>query len=227
MEAEFDSGESLRSVVCGLRSALDQEEVPVLVPMVLEQTARGDRAFDIYSRLLRENIIFLGTPLDDLIANAIIAQLLFLEAEDPQKEISVYINSPGGSITAGLAVYDTMQFVRAPVSTICLGQAGSMAAVLLAAGAPGKRYILPRSRVLLHQPSIYGLAGQATDIDIYAHEILRIREQVNKILARHTGQSLENIERDVERDFILESPQAVEYGIVDRIISRRSGAPVS
>ncbi len=193
----------------------------MLVPIVLEQTARGDRAFDIYSRLLRENIIFLGTPINDDVANNIMAQLLYLEAEDPEKEISVYINSPGGSITAGLAIYDTMQFVKPPVSTICLGQAGSMAAVLLAAGAAGRRYALPRSRVLLHQPSIHGLGGQATDIDIYAREILRIRDQLNLILARHTGQPLENIQRDVERDFILEPQQAIDYGVVDEIISGR------
>lgn len=189
--------------------------------MVLEQTARGDRAFDIYSRLLRENIIFLGTPIDDPVANNIIAQMLYLEAEDPEKEISLYINTPGGAISAGMAIYDTMQFVKPPVSTICLGQAASMGAVLLAAGATGKRFALPRSRVLLHQPSIYGLAGQATDIDIYAREILRMRQQLNLILARHTGQPLENIERDVERDFILGPEEAVAYGIVDKIITRR------
>ena len=193
----------------------------MLIPMVVEQTARGERAFDIYSRLLRENIIFLGTPIDDDVANNIIAQMLFLAAEDPQKDIALYINTPGGTITAGMAIYDTMQFVRNDVSTICLGQAGSMGAVLLAAGTRGKRYSLPHSRVLLHQPSIYGLSGQATEIDIYAREILRMREQLNRLLAQHTGQSVEKMERDIERDFILNPEQAVAYGIVDQVLERR------
>ena len=193
----------------------------MLIPMVVEQTARGERAFDIYSRLLRENIIFLGTPIDDDVANNIIAQMLFLAAEDPQKDISLYINSPGGSITSGMAIYDTMQFVPNDVSTICLGQAGSMGAILLASGTHGKRYALPRSRVLLHQPSLYGLSGQATEIDIYAREILRMREQLNRILSQHTGQELEKMERDIERDFILDPTQAVAYGVVDEVLERR------
>jgi len=194
----------------------------MLVPMVVEQTARGERAFDIYSRLLRENIIFLGTPIDDDVANMIIAQMLFLAAEDPEKDISLYINSPGGTITAGMAIYDTMQFVRNNVSTICLGQAGSMAAILVAAGTAGKRFSLPHSRILLHQPSLYGLSGQATEIDIYAREILRMREQLNRILAKHTGQPLEKMEKDVERDFILDPEQAVAYGMVDQVLDRRA-----
>ncbi len=194
----------------------------MLVPMVVEQTARGERAFDIYSRLLRENIIFLGTPIDDDVANMIIAQMLFLAAEDPEKDISLYINSPGGTITAGMAIYDTMQFVRNNVSTICLGQAGSMAAILVAAGTAGKRFSLPHSRILLHQPSLYGLSGQATEIDIYAREILRMREQLNRILAKHTGQPLEKMEKDVERDFILDPEQAVAYGMVDQVLERRA-----
>ena len=189
-----------------------------LVPMVIEQTSRGERAYDIYSRLLRDNIIFLGTPVDDTIANLIIAQLLFLEAEDPEKDISLYINSPGGSITAGMAIYDTMQFIRPDVTTICLGQAASMAALLLCAGAPGKRYALPNSRILIHQPSMGGLSGQATDIDIHAREILRMREITNQLLAKHTGQRLDKVEKDVERDFIMNAQQSKEYGIIDDII---------
>ncbi len=189
-----------------------------LVPMVVEQTARGERAYDIYSRLLRDNIIFIGTPIDDNVANLVTAQLLFLEAEDPEKDISLYINSPGGSITAGLAIYDTMQFIRPDVTTICIGQAASMAATLLAAGAKGKRFALPTSRVLIHQPSMGGLSGQATDIDIHAREILRLRAITNEILAKHTGQEISRIEKDVERDFIMTAPQAKEYGIVDDII---------
>jgi len=190
----------------------------MLVPMVVEQTSRGERAYDIYSRLLRDNIIFLGTPIDDTVANLIIAQMLFLEAEDPEKDISLYINSPGGSITAGMAIYDTMQFIRPDVTTICIGQAASMGSLLLAAGSAGKRYALPGSRVLIHQPSMGGLSGQATDIDIHAREILRMREITNQIYAKHTGQKLDKIERDVERDFIMNAQQAKEYGIVDDII---------
>ena len=189
-----------------------------LVPMVVEQTSRGERAYDIYSRLLRDNIIFLGTPVDDTIANLVIAQLLFLEAEDPEKDVSVYINSPGGSITAGMAIYDTMQFIRPDVVTICIGQAASMAALLLSAGAPGKRYALPNSRILIHQPSMGGLSGQATDIDIHAREILRMREITNQLLAKHTGQKLDKVEKDVERDFIMNAQQSKEYGIIDDII---------
>jgi len=186
--------------------------------MVIEQTSRGERAYDIYSRLLRDNIIFLGTPVDDTVANLIIAQMLFLAAEDPEKDISLYINSPGGSITAGMAIYDTMQFIKNDVTTICIGQAASMAALLLTAGAPKKRYALPGSRILIHQPSMGGLSGQATDIDIHAREILRMREITNQLLARHTGQRLDKIEKDVERDFIMNAQQAKEYGIVDDII---------
>lgn len=189
-----------------------------LIPMVVEQTNRGERAYDIYSRLLRDNIIFIGTPIDDNVANLVTAQLLFLEAEDPEKDVSLYINSPGGVITAGMAIYDTMQFIRPDVVTTCIGQAGSMAAVLLAAGTPGKRFALPNSRVLIHQPTMGGLSGQATDIDIHAREILRIRASINEIMAKHTGQSVEKVERDVERDYWMGSQQAREYGIIDEII---------
>jgi ATP-dependent Clp protease, protease subunit len=192
-----------------------------LIPMVVEQTNRGERAYDIYSRLLKDNIIFLGTPIDDSVANLVTAQLLFLEAEDPEKDISVYINSPGGSISAGMAIYDTMQFIRPDVTTICVGQAASMGALLLAAGAPGKRFALPNSRILIHQPSMSGLAGQATDIDIHAKEILRLRESMNRILAKHCGQALEKIEKDVERDYIMTADQAKDYGIVDQVIFRK------
>lgn len=189
-----------------------------LIPMVVEQTNRGERAYDIYSRLLRDNIIFIGTPIDDNVANLVTAQLLFLEAEDPEKDVQLYINSPGGSVTAGLAIYDTMQFIRPSVATICIGQAASAAALLLAAGTAGKRYALPNSRVLIHQPSMGGLSGQATDIDIHAREILRMRANLNEIMAKHTGQSMEKIERDVERDFWMNAEQAQEYGMVDEII---------
>jgi ATP-dependent Clp protease protease subunit len=191
-----------------------------LVPMVVEQTSRGERAYDIYSRLLKDNIIFIGVPIDDHIANLVTAQLLFLEAEAPDKDIYLYINSPGGSITAGMAIYDTMQFIRPDVSTICIGQAASMAALLLAAGTAGKRFSLPNSRILIHQPSMGGLSGQATDIDIYAREILRMREITNAILARHTGQPLEKIARDVDRDYIMSAAEAKDYGLVDAIIDR-------
>jgi ATP-dependent Clp protease, protease subunit len=190
-----------------------------LVPMVVEQTSRGERAYDIFSRLLRDNIVFIGTPIDDTIANLVIAQMLFLAAEDPEKDIQLYINSPGGSITAGMAIYDTMEFVRPDVQTICIGQAASMAAVLLAAGAPKKRFALPNSRILIHQPHIMGgLSGQATDIDIHAREILRMREVMNQIMAKHTSQKLDKVEKDVERDFIMNAQQSKEYGIVDDII---------
>src|SRR5205823_13105447 len=191
-----------------------------LVPMVVEQTSRGERAYDIYSRLLKDNIVFIGSAIDDNIANLVTAQLLFLEAEDPERDISLYINSPGGSITAGMGIYDTMQFIRPDVSTICIGQAASMAALLLAAGEKGKRFALPHSRVLIHQPSLGGLSGQATDIDIQAREILRMREITNNILVRHTGQPRERIEKDVERDYIMIAGQAKEYGIVDQIIEK-------
>ncbi len=199
----------------------------VLVPMVVEQTSRGERAYDIYSRLLKENIIFLGTPIDDTVANLIIAQMLFLAAEDPQRDISLYINSPGGSISAGLAILDTMRFVEPDIVTICVGQAASMGAVLLAAGAKGKRYSLPHSRILIHQPSMSGLAGQAADIDIYAKEILRMREILNQILADSTGQSIDRIARDVDRDYIMEPEQAVEYGMIDRVITSRELTPAA
>ncbi|HXW18396.1 MAG TPA: ATP-dependent Clp protease proteolytic subunit, partial [Candidatus Acidoferrales bacterium] len=191
-----------------------------LVPMVVEQTNRGERAYDIYSRLLKDHIIFLGTPIDDHVANLVTAQLLFLASEDPEKDISVYINSPGGSISAGMAIYDTMQFVKPDVVTYCVGQAASIAAVLLASGTPKKRYALPNSRVLIHQPWMSGLSGQATDIDIHAKEIIRTREALNKLLAHHTGQTVSKIEKDVERDFIMTAQQAKEYGIVDDIIAK-------
>jgi ATP-dependent Clp protease protease subunit len=191
-----------------------------LVPMVVEQTNRGERAYDIYSRLLKDHIIFLGTPIDDHVANLVTAQLLFLASEDPEKDISMYINSPGGSISAGMAIYDTMQFVKPDVVTYCVGQSASIAAVLLASGTPKKRYALPNSRVLIHQPWMSGLSGQATDIDIHAKEIIRTREALIKLLAGHTGQTLEKIERDVERDFIMTAEQAKAYGIVDEIISK-------
>ncbi|HVP46499.1 MAG TPA: ATP-dependent Clp protease proteolytic subunit [Bryobacteraceae bacterium] len=201
-------------------------ENSVLVPMVVEQTSRGERAYDIYSRLLKENIIFLGTPIDDAVSNLIIAQLLFLEAEDPERDISIYINSPGGSITAGLAILDTMSFVRPDIVTFCVGQAASMAAVLLAAGTKGKRFSLPNSRIMIHQPSMQGLAGQAADIDIYAKEILRMRETLNKILAEYTGQSIDRIARDVDRDYIMSPEQGVEYGMIDKVVTSRDLTPV-
>jgi ATP-dependent Clp protease protease subunit len=191
-----------------------------LIPMVVEQTSRGERAFDIYSRLLKDNIIFLGTPIDDQIANLIVAQLLFLEAEDPEKDINVYINSPGGSVTAGLAIYDTMQFIRPDVTTICVGMCASMGALLLTAGAKGKRFALPNSRILIHQPS-GGMQGQASDVRIHAEELIRIRELTSGILARHTGQSMEQIELDVERDRYLSAAQAKDYGLIDEVIAHR------
>ena len=198
----------------------------VLVPMVVEQTSRGERAYDIYSRLLKENIIFLGTPIDDAVSNLIIAQLLFLEAEDPERDISIYINSPGGSITSGLAILDTMRFVRPDIVTFCVGQAASMAAVLLAAGTKGKRFSLPNSRIMIHQPSMQGLAGQAADIDIYAKEILRMRETLNKILAEFTQQPVDRIARDVDRDYIMSPEQGVEYGMIDKVVTSRELTPV-
>ena len=192
-----------------------------LVPMVVEQTNRGERAYDIFSRLLKDNIIFIGTAIDDTIANLVIAQMLFLEAEDPERDILLYVNSPGGSITAGLAIYDTMQFIKPAVQTYCIGQAASMAAVLLAAGAKGKRFSLPNSRILIHQPHMSGLAGQASDIDIHAREILRMRERLNEILAHHTGQPLTKIQDDTDRDYILGASQAKDYGIIDDVLDRR------
>ena len=189
-----------------------------LVPMVVEQTNRGERAYDIYSRLLKERIIFITGPIEDGMASLVVAQLLFLEAENPKKEVSMYINSPGGIVTSGLAIYDTMQFIRPDVTTICIGQAASMAATLLAGGAPKKRFALPTSRILIHQPLMSGLSGQATDIDIHAREILRMREITNQLLSKHSGQPLEKVERDVERDFIMNAYQSKEYGIIDDII---------
>jgi len=191
-----------------------------LVPIVVEQTNRGERAYDIYSRLLKDRIIFIGGPIDDYVANLIIAQFLFLEAEDPEKDIHLYINSPGGVVTAGMAIYDTMQYVRSPVSTICLGQAASMGSLLLAAGTKGKRYALPYARIMIHQP-LGGVQGQATDIDIHAKEILRMKEILNEILSSHTGQSLEKITRDTERDFFMSAQQAKEYGIIDEVFDVR------
>ncbi|MFN0112165.1 MAG: ATP-dependent Clp protease proteolytic subunit [Blastocatellia bacterium] len=193
----------------------------VPVPYVIEQTPRGERSYDIYSRLLKDNIIFIGTPIDDTVANLVVAQLLFLQSEDPDREISLYINSPGGSVTAGLAIYDTMQFVRCPVSTFCVGQCASMAAVLLAAGTKGRRFSLPNSRILIHQPHAGGISGQASDIKIQAEEIIRMRERLNEILATHTGNPLEQIEKDVDRDRIMSAMQAKEYGILDQVIKQR------
>jgi len=192
-----------------------------LIPIVIEQTGRGERAFDIYSRLLKDRIVFLGSPINDDVANVITAQLLFLESEDPERDIHFYINSPGGSVTSGLAIYDTMQYVRPEVSTLCLGQAASMAAWLLAAGTPGKRFALPHSRIMIHQP-LGGVQGQAIDIDIQAREILRLREQLNNILVKHTGQSLKRVEKDTDRDLFMTSKAAVEYGLVDEVIVSRS-----
>lgn len=192
-----------------------------LVPMVVEQTNRGERAYDIFSRLLKDNIIFIGTPIDDSVANLVIAQMLFLEAEDPDKDILLYINSPGGVITAGLAIYDTMQYVRPDVQTLCIGQAASIAAVLLAAGAKGKRASLPNSRILIHQPWMSGLGGQATDIALAAKEILRQRERINEIMVTHTGQTVQRIQEDTERDYIMSPDEGKEYGIIDDVLRKR------
>ena len=191
----------------------------MLIPMVIEQTGRGERAYDIYSRLLKDNIIFLGTPIDDNVANLVIAQLLFLEAENPDKDVYLYINSPGGSVSAGLAIYDTMQFIKPDVNTICIGQAASMAAVLLAGGTKGKRFALPHSRILIHQP-MGGMQGQASDIEIHANEIIRIKRLLNEILSKHTGQPVEKIEKDTDRDYIMSAQEAIDYGIIDKIITR-------
>jgi len=193
----------------------------MLVPMVVEQTGRGERAYDIYSRLLKDRIIFLGSAVDDNVANLIVAQLLFLESEDPEKDIHIYINSPGGVVSAGLAIYDTMQYVKPAVSTMCMGQAASMGALLLAGGAAGKRFALPNSRILIHQP-LGGAQGQATDIDIQAKEIVRIRHELNEILVKHTGQIAEKIHKDTERDFYMSGQEAKEYGIIDKVIEKRS-----
>jgi ATP-dependent Clp protease protease subunit len=191
----------------------------MLVPIVIEQTNRGERAYDIYSRLLKDRIIFLGAPIDDVFANLIIAQLLFLEAEDPEKDINLYINSPGGSVTAGLGIYDTMQYVKPAINTICLGQAASMGAFLLTAGTKGKRYALPNARVMIHQP-MGGFQGQATEIDIHAREILKIRERLNEIMTKHTGQPLDKIALDTERDYFMSSEEAKRYGLIDEVITR-------
>ena len=192
-----------------------------LIPMVVEQTNRGERAYDIYSRLLKDSIIFVGSPIDDALANLVIAQMLFLEAEDPDRDILLYLNSPGGSISAGFAIYDTMQFIRPDVQTYCIGQAASMAAVLLSAGAAGKRFSLPNSRIIIHQPLMTGLGGQATDIDIHAREILRMRKRLNEILCNHTGQPIDRIAEDTERDYIMSAGQSREYGIIDAVIEKR------
>jgi ATP-dependent Clp protease protease subunit len=191
------------------------------IPMVVEQTGRGERGYDIFSRLLKDNVIFLGEPIDDHQASLVIAQMLFLEAENPEKDIFLYVNSPGGSVTSGLAIYDTMQYVKPDISTICMGQAASMAAVLLAGGAKGKRFALPHARILIHQPLLQGLGGQATDIDIHAKDILRLRARLNEVLALHTGQPVDKINLDTERDFILEAGEALAYGLVDRVIEHR------
>ena len=194
-----------------------------LIPIVIEQDGRGERAFDIYSRLLKDRIVFLGVGIDDDVANLVIAQLLYLESEGPDKEIHFYINSPGGLVSAGLAIYDTMQYIKAPVSTYCMGQAASMAAILLAAGETGKRHALPHSRILIHQP-MGGFSGQATDVEIQAREILRLKEELNQILARHTGQPIERIERDTDRDYYMSGEQAHEYGLIDAVIQKRPTA---
>jgi ATP-dependent Clp protease protease subunit len=191
-----------------------------LVPIVVEQTGRGERAYDIYSRLLKDRIIFIGTPIDDTVANLVIAQMIFLEGEDPDRDINLYIHSPGGYVSAGLAIYDTMQFVKPPVATLCMGQAASMAAVLLASGAKGKRSVLPNSRIMIHQP-LGGTQGQTTDIEIYTKEMVKMREQLNNILAKHTGQPLSQIEKDTDRNFFMSGDEAKQYGIVDEIIEKR------
>jgi ATP-dependent Clp protease, protease subunit len=209
-----------------IRAGLDEESASGmhanLIPIVIEQTGRGERAYDIYSRLLRDRIIILGAPIGDDLSNLVVAQLLFLESEDPEKDIYMYVNSPGGSVTAGLAIYDTMQYIKPEVSTLCVGQAASMAAWLLAAGTKGKRFALPHARIMIHQP-LGGVQGQASDIDIQAREIIRLREQMNNILVRHTGQSLKKIEKDTDRDLFLTGKQAVEYGLVDEVIVTRPG----
>jgi ATP-dependent Clp protease protease subunit len=197
----------------------------MLVPIVVEQTNRGERSYDIYSRLLKDNIIFLSGAIDNEIANLVIAQMLFLEAENPEKDVSLYLNSPGGDISAGLAIYDTMQYIRPSIATYCVGQAASMAAVLLAAGAKGKRTVLPNSRVLIHQPWVQGLGGQQTDVQIHAEDLLRMREKLDEVLAKHTGKSQEEVHRDTERDRILTAEEAIEYGLADQVMKRREGPP--
>lgn len=194
-----------------------------LVPMVVEQTARGERAYDIFSRLLKERVVFIVGPIEDHMANLVVAQLLFLESENPDKDISLYINSPGGAVTAGMAIYDTMQYIKPDVGTLCVGQAASMGALLLAGGAKGKRFVLPHSRIMIHQP-LGGFQGQATDIDIHAREILRTRDTLNEILARHTGQPIEKIQEDTERDNFMSAAEAVDYGLVDEVLERRAAS---
>lgn len=205
------------------RASGPEERALNLVPIVVEQSARGERAYDIYSRLLKERVVFLVGPVEDHVANVIIAQLLFLESDNPDKDIHLYINSPGGLVSAGLAIYDTMQFIKPDVSTMCVGQAASMGALLLAGGAKGKRYALPHSRIMIHQP-LGGFQGQATDVDIHAREILKTRERLNEILSRHTGQPLERIRQDTERDFFMGGTEAVEYGLIDGVLSRRESS---
>jgi ATP-dependent Clp protease, protease subunit len=197
-----------------------------LVPMVVEQTARGERAYDIYSRLLKDRLIFIVGPIDDYMANIVVAQMLFLESENPEKEINLYINSPGGVVTAGLAIYDTMQFIKPAVSTICTGQAASMGAVLLAGGAKGKRYVLPHSRVMIHQP-LGGFQGQAADMEIHAREMLETRDRLNHILAKHTGQSVEKIKSDTDRDNFMDGPEAIAYGLIDKVLEKRPEMPAA
>jgi ATP-dependent Clp protease protease subunit len=196
-------------------------EANMLIPMVIESTGRGERAYDIYSRLLKERIIFLGSPVDDTVANLVVAQLLFLEAEDSEKDIHLYINSPGGVVSDGLAIYDTMQYIKAKVATTCVGMAASIAALLLCAGEPGKRFALPRSRIMIHQPAAYGISGQATDIDIHAREIIKLKAQLAEIMARHTGQSVERIDRDSDRNFFMSPEDARDYGLIDEVIAKR------
>lgn len=203
-----------------LEQIITSQDSGVLVPMVIEQTSRGERSFDIYSRLLKERVIFLVGQIEDYMANLVVAQLLFLESENPDKDIHLYINSPGGSVTAGMAVYDTMQFIEANVSTMCIGQAASMGSLLLTAGTPGKRYCLPHSRIMLHQP-MGGFQGQASDIDIHAKEILSVKTELNKILSKHTGQTIKKIQQDTDRDNFLSSKAAVEYGLIDKVLANR------
>ncbi len=205
------------------RGALDVKAAGGLIPMVIEQSSRGERAYDIYSRLLKERVIFLVGPVEDYMANLVVAQLLFLESENPEKDIHLYINSPGGAVTAGLAIYDTMRFIRPDVSTLCIGQAASMGALLLAGGAAGKRYCLPHSRMMIHQP-LGGFQGQASDIEIHTREILQIRDRLNTILVEHTGQDIETIRRDTDRDFFMNGDEAVKYGLIDKVLDRRADA---
>ncbi len=213
---------SQQSSILNLESEIKSEtEVPVLIPMVIEQTGRGERAYDIYSRLLKERIIFLGSPIDDNVANLVVAQLLFLEAEDSEKDINVYINSPGGVVSAGLAIYDTMRYIKAKVSTTCVGEAASIAALLLAAGEKGKRFALPNARVMIHQPSATGISGQATDIEIHAREILKLKDELSRIIAKHTGQPFEKIVEDSDRNFFMSAEEAKTYGLIDEVIEKR------